>query len=236
MKRILAWYVGLTGREAGNPAFRLPGSGVIARFAPLLACLLLTSCARPPDQSIDASAACSGSSTPVRYLPEAYEQARHSKDVVAHPYVRLLRESGEPSLLCGPSRHAIRFIWLRVFHRPVIVRVELSGGAGWIHTTELDGMGGYLDQIGKATHQFSRPLSRDEISRVNSAVNLFQMWSRPARTRATGHDGSTWIFELRQGNRYHLVHAWYPRRGGLRDFGLLLVQLAGLEIPAEEFY
>jgi hypothetical protein len=51
-----------------------------------------------------------------------------------------------------------------------------------------------------------------------------------------GLDGSQWILEARDAVKYHVVDRWSPRGGAYSDCCRLLITLAKLQIPKDEFY
>lgn len=132
----------------------------------------------------------------------------------------------------------LRFLWLRTFHHPVAIRIEIAeNGSGTLFVKEADGAGGYAP--GKLIRDTRRPLTPSEVTGVEMQVSATEFWSLPGpqpKNEAEGCDGSDWIIEgVRQGE-YHAVICWTPSRGPVYQLGSYAIQLAGLTIPANEFY
>lgn len=139
-------------------------------------------------------------------------------------YSHQLSAMGEPSLSCGASVEAYRFVWLRTFHNPVAVRVSQSGEAYELQAIVLDGAGGY--DPGQVSQRVSRRLTAAEWARVRHALDEIGFWDLPTSNDVMGFDGAEWIIEGRDG-RYHVVERW----GGnerVQEAGLVFLELAGL--------
>lgn len=48
-------------------------------------------------------------------------------------------------------------------------------------------------------------------------------------------DGSAWVIEGRQNNKYHFIER-YNAAGTLMDFGKYLIKTSGISIPADAVY
>jgi hypothetical protein len=149
-------------------------------------------------------------------------------------YSRHLRAAGEPSLFEAPpsprpaGAATYRFTWLRTFHHPVVIRVEVErDGRARLIATELSGYGGY--DPGKIARRMERKLSSDEARRLGSALAATRLLTWPARDchGLLGIDGSQWIVEARDRAGYHLVDRWSPESGPMREVGQLMLGLTG---------
>ena len=161
-------------------------------------------------------------------------------DFRAKWYSRQLRALGEPSLLtlaANKKAESYRFLWLRTFHHPVAVRVDLQADGSWILITKVaSGAGGYSP--GTLTTNTSRQLTAQEAQSFLSKVESGGFWNAPNPViDQTGEDGSQWIIEGVKASRYHVVDSWMPKNGPARDLGLFLAfDLAGLSISKNEIY
>ena len=92
-----------------------------------------------------------------------------------------LRALSEPSLFQrskGSSAESYRFVWLRTFHHPVIVRVDIQADGGAELTTKVsNGAGGY--EPGKLVENTSRPLTRRQTEKFLATIQKSQFWELP---------------------------------------------------------
>ena len=161
-------------------------------------------------------------------------------DFKAKWYSTQLRALREPSLFAlATNREAesYRFLWLRTFHHPIAVRLELQADGSWMLVTKVaSGAGGYSP--GTLTINTSRQLTTQEAQSLRSKVEGSGFWNAPNPINdQTGDDGSQWIVEGVKAGRYHVVDRWMPKNGPARDLGLFLAfDLARLSIPKNEIY
>jgi hypothetical protein len=155
-------------------------------------------------------------------------------------YSTYLKSFKEPSfflLKAKPSTESYRFIWLRTFHHPVIVRLDLrADGSGMLSAKVSNGTGGY--KPGQIIQDISRPLTRPQTDAFLIQVRSENFWELPSyEDSCRGEDGSEWIIEGVKGGNYHVVDRWTPTKGPVRELGLALaLGLAELEIPKDELY
>lgn len=170
---------------------------------------------------------------PQRYVPPAALDPLESGPSWA--YAWLLEHVDEPTLSCGIGTDAIRFVWQRSFHPPVVIRVGFDNADAWLTAIALgepaDGA-----QLGPEQARISKPLSAAQTSKLMAQMQDSPIANFGEEAEAWGLDGSTWLFEQRSGWRYYAVSRWSPRQGGLRDLGMLLVDFSELEIPQAERY
>jgi hypothetical protein len=174
------------------------------------------------------------------YFPIAPEPAGRGCDATGISeskdewYSRHLRAAGEPSLFEAPrsprpaGAATYRFTWLRTFHHPVVIRVEVERGRrARLVAKELSGHGGY--DPGEITRHVERKLSPDEARRLGSVLAATRLLTWPARDchGLLGLDGSQWIVEARDRTGYHLVDRWSPEGGPIREVGELMLRLTG---------
>jgi hypothetical protein len=161
-------------------------------------------------------------------------------DFKAKWYSTQLRTLREPSLFAlamNRKAESYRFLWLRTFHHPIAVRVDLQADGSWILVTKVaSGAGGYSP--GTLMTRTSRQLTTHEAQGFRSKVEGGGFWNAPNPINdQTGTDGSQWILEGVKAGRYHVVDRWMPKNGTARDLGLFLAfELARLSIPKNEIY
>lgn len=85
-------------------------------------------------------------------------------------YAEVLQIANErPIFRDQSSKHkgmarTVRFTWLRTFHAPVVIRIEIGeNGKAQVFATRLLGQGGY--SYGSIADRLSKSLSRDEIKK-----------------------------------------------------------------------
>lgn len=129
-------------------------------------------------------------------------------------YSKHLAAMGEPSLVeaASHSQTVVRFLWLRTFHQPVAVRVQVADDAIRLVATRLSGMGGY--DPGVVESRTERALTGDEWRRLEEALRDAAFETIPAEVRTLGADGSQWIVEQAKDGVYRVVDRWSPDRAG----------------------
>lgn len=150
-------------------------------------------------------------------------------------YSKHLRNAGEPSMSARiegierTRRSALRFTWLRSFHKPVIVRIEEWGSARpRLLAVEMAGRGGYGG--GEAIRRIDRKLSLAE------GKALRQLWTRADpfthQSPPCGRmmDGAQWIIETARPGGYRFIDRQSPDNGPVREVGLALLGLTGWEV------
>src|SRR5262245_31725928 len=97
-------------------------------------------------------------------------------------YSKHLRALNEPSLTDLAKQSSIqsyRLVWLRTFHHPIVVRLELNeNGSGVLFVKEADGAGGY--ETGQLIENSSRPVTRKKASEFLKKVKEVNFWSFPS--------------------------------------------------------
>jgi hypothetical protein len=181
------------------------------------------------------------SATQVTYFPRTVFSTDLREDgFVSKWYSRHLRTLNEPSLFemrRTLSYDSYRFLWLRTFHHPVAIRLDLKAdGTGVLTTKVSSGAGGY--DPGVLTVNKSRLLRPEQVRSVLGQIKDSSFWSLPVRERdRAGEDGSEWIFEGVKKDQYHVVSQWSPKEGPIRKIGLLfIIDLAQMDIPKAELY
>jgi hypothetical protein len=161
-------------------------------------------------------------------------------DFKAKWYSTQLRGLQEPSLFAlATNREAesYRFLWLRSFHHPIAVRVDVQADGSWVLVTKVaSGAGGYSP--GALTTNTSRQLTTQEAQSFRSKVEDGGFWNAPNPVNdQTGTDGSEWVIEGVKAGRYHVIDRWSPTNGPAHELGLFLAfDLARLSIPKNEIY
>jgi hypothetical protein len=156
-------------------------------------------------------------------------------------YSNHLKALEEPSLFQmakGSSAESYRFVWLRTFDHPVIVRVDIETDRNGEITTKLSsGAGGY--EPGKLIENTTRPLTQRQTEKFLATIQRLQFWELPTHDtpNTVGCDGAQWIIEGIKDGKYHVVDRWTPGKGAVHDLGLSFVfGLAQMKIPKDQLY
>ncbi len=137
-----------------------------------------------------------------------------------------LSRMGEPPLNTSGER-AVRFVWLRTFDNPVVVRVSDDGG--WaVAAKRADGASAY--ETGKVIEHVQRRLTADESAALNTWLSRLQSFAN-SDIEPVGLDGALWVFETATGGDHMAFYRHSPRRDDdAREFGLFLLGLSGFEL------
>lgn len=158
----------------------------------------------------------------------------------------LLQRLEEPSLFKGAhhaSAEAYRFLWLRTFHNPIAVRLELQpDGTSLLTIKVADGHAGFPRTVTKLIQSTKRSLSREQTDAFRTKVRAEGFWNSVSRDSggpaATDCDG--WILEAVKNGNYHVVERAVPNRlpkttEMVQSIGLTLaIELGEMEIPKNE--
>jgi hypothetical protein len=148
---------------------------------------------------------------------------------------------GEPSLWSASQNadtHAYRFLWLRTFHHPVALRIDVAPDeTARLSAKVTTGAGGY--EPGVLRTDKSVALTRVQVKRFLDGLEKAMFWTMPTEEpEEVGKDGSIritldgalWTIEGATAGRYHVVHRHSPGRGAFHDAALLLLRFADLGI------
>jgi hypothetical protein len=157
-------------------------------------------------------------------------------------YSKYLKALREPSLweVSKSSEHEVyRFLWLRSFHAPVVVRLNVDAAAGILTTKISNGKGGY--EPGKIVVNRVKRMSSRETQWFLARIEELDYWdlsSEEAEDANTiGLDGAQWILEATKGGNYKIVHRWSPEKGPIRVLGLMmLLDLSKLKLLFQDVY
>jgi hypothetical protein len=160
--------------------------------------------------------------TPCPGNPEHSEPAL--SDFEREWFSQALSAAGEPSLSKDQNADALRFLWLRSFHRPVVVKVVgLSAPHPQLVAIELSGAGGY--DPGKPVRRMERELTSGEAAGLRRVLESSETFAPPKSICEIGVDGAEWILERSEHGRYEFVHQWSPKKGPVYKVGTFLLDL-----------
>lgn len=151
-------------------------------------------------------------------------------DNILESFAQALHIAGEPPLPISRADGAtvVRFTWLRTFHAPIIVQLTVPGnGKGQVRTVRLSGFGGY--DLGVVRNRVHRTVARDEAVAALAKADPAALIPAQPSCGPPGMDGARWLIERSDGTGYHLSERWSPREGAVRDVGIAMLRLAGLQ-------
>lgn len=150
-------------------------------------------------------------------------------------YSKHLKAMGEPSFQCESPHPAYRFLWLRTFHRPIAIRVEMRSTGTYLSAVELDGAGGYAP--GEVSRRIERVLDEEQVRDFHAALAKAEVWLPLAEEKMmVKHDGAQWVVEARDGKRYLLHDHWSPDQGRVREMGMAFLALTDWRIRPDQLY
>jgi len=181
--------------------------------------------------------------TQIQYFPDgALASDKQQNDSSATWYSRNLQAMSEPSLWelsKDKAAEVYRFIYLRSFDPPIVVRLTVQkDGSGILITKIMSGKGG--NELGHlATNRTSR-LDAQKVSFFLAMVNELSFWEKPnyiENPSVIGVDGAQWIMEGIRAGKYHVVDRWSPETNKERALGIIMmIDLAKLKLLYQEVY
>ncbi len=191
-------------------------------------------------------AACSCCVAQETYFPPKAFGGGRSGDFEASIDSFLLKRLEEPSLFTkaqNTSAEAYRFLWLRTFHNPISVRMEVQPDGSSLLTIKVaDGRAGFPRTVTKLIQSTTHSLSRQQTDEFRRKVRTQAFWNAVSHDRggpaATDCDG--WILEGVEKGRYHVVARAIPNRlpetsRMVQSLGLILaIDLGQMDIPEDE--
>jgi len=152
-------------------------------------------------------------------------------------YSKHLRAMGE-SQLTQAQGETYRFLWLRTFANPVVVRISCAEKRCDLTAVRLGGSGGY--EPGSVVERKARGLSEQETTNLRELIGRAQLWQAQPPDSRIGLDGAQWVLEVSHEKRYHLWNVWSPESSGqhatFRELCLEMIRLSGLTIRSSEVY
>lgn len=147
-----------------------------------------------------------------------------------------LRHMGEPVYWNVPTNqlphHLYRFLWLRTFHKPVVVNITPTPDGRWqVRSKTFSGRGGY--DLGELEREDVATNASPEIVNLVSDLDT-ELHCVPEYDGAIGCDGATWFIDGVKDGRYSMAHTWSPESGWIRQMGMRFLSAA--KIHEKEIY
>lgn len=145
---------------------------------------------------------------PEQYLPSGVF-GNESDEFWRKTFSAYLAVFAEPSLYSDPSKPGIRFLYIRAFNDPVMVRISQEP-QGWVMISKRSS-GSNFDPGLPAHIEFERtiPISQSTADSFQSSLQKIGFWSMET-SRGGGLDGAEWLLEARFGDQYRVVKRWSP--------------------------
>jgi hypothetical protein len=176
-----------------------------------------------------------------RYFPPGSLGADPREDQFVYDwYSKQLQALDEPSLWALSKTQvgqSYRFLWLRTFHHPAAIRIDVSAdGTSQLTVRMCSGAGGY--DPGHLIQNDKTALTKQQTDWFLGKIEENGFWKLTSGDPSPGgNDGSQWIIEGVKNGSYHMVDRWTPRDGPVRIIGLLMLNdLAKEKIPSKEMY
>ena len=134
---------------------------------------------------------------------------------------------------CG--RECYRFLWLRTFNRPVLLRFSNYDGSYCLSYKELEGQSGY--QIGALVVNKEIQLDAKQWAEIKAILTYADFYTlEPYDLLWFGFDGAYWVLEGRCDTHYHLVDRWSPGLTAYREACIQLLRYSGVTFGQREIY
>ena len=152
-------------------------------------------------------------------------------------YSKQLVALGESRLPESPGE-TYRFLWLRTFHHPIVIRIVCVEKGCEIVARRAAGTGGY--EPGAVVERKVRKLSEGDVARLRELLTRARFWRPQPPNDRIGLDGAMWVLEGRRGQSYHVWDVWSPETSGpfsqFRELCLQLVRFSELAVQQNEIY
>ena len=186
------------------------------------------------------------------FPPGTLDETAESSQFKEQWYAKHLQTLKEPSLWESSKTQmtqSYRFLWLRTFHHPISVRLDVNkDGTGLLTTRITTGKGGY--EAGHLIKNKSQKLTKERTGWFLDRIEELGFWNLPTyeksheeigpngqKTVEIGLDGAQWILEGTRDGKYRVVDRWSPEKGPVRILGLImLIDLAELRLFYQEVY
>lgn len=195
---------------------------------------------RPPKTSVPAILNNPPDANP-QYFPAGIfgdsSATGHFKDFKARWYSSDLRALHEPSFFEAAQDRSVvayRFLWLRTFHHPIVIRLTiLPDGTGSMTSKMTSGAGGY--DAGAMIWNKSFDISKAQAEQFSSMLQKAAFWTSSIGGGG-GPDGAQWVMEGIQGGVYHIADRWSPQKDDYESMCLFLLSLSKIEVNAKDIY
>ena len=130
------------------------------------------------------------------------------------------------------EKEIYRFLWLRTFHNPIVIRIEKNDKKIKLFWKRSNGKGGY--EPGKIVENKSIELTQKQWWAFKELLKSSKFWKNPSmkndKDKIIATDGANWVLEGIENNVYHIseINNYKPC--------LYLIELTEMKIPKNEIY
>ena len=150
-------------------------------------------------------------------------------------YSKHLFAMREPILFSDSSQtETYRFVWLRTFHNPIAIRIEKQQEIYLLTWKLCNGAGGY--EPGQLTMAKQKQIDEITWENFKTLLNQIDFWNMDTEVETMGLDGSQWILEGKDADKYHVVDRWTPRGGAYYQCCDFLIGLTDLTFKKKDKY
>ena len=151
-------------------------------------------------------------------------------------YSQYLLQFKEPKVYIPQDKdETYRFLWLRSFDNPVVVRFQKYNNTYTLYTKEMLDNEGYAPQQIKVNTE--EKMSPYEWNSFKEKINNLDFWNVVPNDPGPGvADGALWILEGSTKNKYHFAERHSPADDKFRACCKYLLSLTKLNIPEKEQY
>ena len=174
-------------------------------------------------------------------LASGQEKPQPTKNKYYEHQLQALKETSIGNVQSDGVTQSYRLLWLRTFHHPVVVRVDvLSDGTGRVRVKETSGQGGY--EPGKLIKNDASKLTAQDVQWFVDRMQESGFWELPPDEKQAENeivlDGATWVVEGKKGDQYHVAERYAPTcNDKVRNIGLMmLLDMAKLKLLYDEVY
>lgn len=152
------------------------------------------------------------------------------------------------------SQTIYRLLWLRSFHQPVCFSMKELKGEYFLNVKALDRQPAFFpiylnrkkkildttlkaDRLAFIAFDTIINLRKRQWNEIENYLSKLDFWNSPIADPADEHtsDGSNWIIEGRNNNKYHFIDR-RNARGDLMNFGKYLIKLSAIKISEDAIY
>ncbi|WP_445711876.1 hypothetical protein [Flavobacterium sp.] len=160
---------------------------------------------------------------------------KNEYDTIIKNYIsENLYEFKEPLLYNYDSGKEIyRFTWLRSFHNPIVIRIEIASNKKTIFWKELK-INKEYKPIKIITDTY-KPLDNEKWTELENLLKKENFWEIYPNINVLGNDGSFWVLEGTKDKKYKAVAFWSPKRNKIEYFELCKYILALTDLKIDEY-
>lgn len=170
-----------------------------------------------------------------RYFPKGSFSSNAREDMELRTrFADALAALQEAPLTSERSTQSYRFLWLRSFHEPISIRIDVREDGTSTLTAKVGATPGSNER--GALESRTERLSRAQSDLVIRGISSTAFWSLPAKTGRIGPDGAVWLVEGVRPKRHHAVFRWAPKSGPIREIGVDFLRLSKIAVEPDELY